>query len=235
MKWNDIQAIAFDLDGTLVNSLPDLCAAANHVRETFQLPSLPEADISHFIGDGIGKLVHRVLSYHRDGEVNEADWTQGFRTFIEYYRQHLTTYTRPYPDVETALTLFKARGLPLAVITNKNEILATQLLQQLHLADYFSLIIGGDTLPEKKPSPLPLTHTAHILGLPIQHLLMVGDSSNDILAAKAAGAMSCGVTWGYADMSKLNQQQETKPDIIIDHLSQIADSMNHHAQVEIRT
>lgn len=235
MKWNDIKAIAFDLDGTLVNSLPDLCAAANQVRKAFNLPTLSDTQIASFVGDGIGKLVHRTLSGNRDQEVNQTEWSQGFRTFIDYYRQHLTTYTRPYPEVETALALFKAQGLPLAVVTNKTEILAVQVLQQLHLADYFSLIIGGDTLPEKKPSAQPLLHTAETLGVPVQNLLMVGDSANDILAAKAAGAMSCGVTWGYADMNQLSQNESTKPDIIIDHLPQIAESMQQHGDVTIRS
>ncbi|MDF7675718.1 phosphoglycolate phosphatase [Neisseriaceae bacterium ESL0693] len=234
MKWNDIQAIAFDLDGTLVNSLPDLCAAANQVRKTFSLPLLPETEIATFVGDGIGQLVHRTLSGDRNKEVGQTEWTQGFRTFIDYYRQHLTTHTRPYPEVETALALFKARGLPLAVVTNKNEILAVKVLQQLHLADYFSLVIGGDTLPEKKPAPQPLQHTAEVLGVSVHHLLMVGDSANDILAAKAAGAMSCGVTWGYGDMNRLNQNETTKPDIIIDHLPHIADNMQQHGDVEIQ-
>lgn len=235
MKWNDIQAIAFDLDGTLVNSLPDLCAAANQVRQAFQLPPLTETEIAPFLGDGIGKLVHRILTGSAETEASHDDWTKGFRTFVEYYRHHLTDHTRPYPDVETALALFKARGLPMAVITNKAEVLAVQVLQQLHLADYFSLIVGGDTLPEKKPSPLPLQHTAELLGVPVQNLLMVGDSGNDIRAAKAAGALSCGVSWGYGDMRILDQHAETKPDIIIDHLTQIDDSIRLHGDVEIRS
>ncbi|WP_066569249.1 phosphoglycolate phosphatase [Snodgrassella sp. CFCC 13594] len=235
MKWNDIHAIAFDLDGTLVDSLADLCAAANHVRGLFDLPALPEPAMAQFVGDGIGRMVHRALSGSRDGEVDEAEWSKGFVAFIEYYRSHLTTHTRPYPQVETALALFKTRGLPLAVITNKNERLATELLQQLGLVNEFSLIIGGDTLPEKKPAPLPVQHAADVLGVPIHALLMVGDSVNDILAAKAAGALSCGVTWGYGDMNALSSKAETKPDIVIDHLPQIYDGLTAHGNVQIRS
>lgn len=234
MKWNDIEAIAFDLDGTLVDSLPDLCAAANHVREAHDLPPLPLSDMAQFVGDGIGRMVHRALSGQRDGEVDEATWSRGFVQFIEYYRIHLADHTRPYPEVDSALALLQTTKRPLAVITNKNEILATQLLVALKLDHYFSLIIGGDTLPEKKPSALPLNHAADILGIKPARLLMVGDSANDIAAAKAAGAVSCGVTWGYADMNALSARNATKPDVVIDQLPMLYDFLSQHAQSDIK-
>lgn len=234
MKWNDIEAIAFDLDGTLVNSLPDLCAAANHVRIANHLPALAPEEMAQFVGDGIGRMVHRALSGQRDGEVDEVTWSRGFVQFIEYYREHIADHTRPYPEIEKALALLQTKKLPLAVITNKNEILATQLLKALKLEHYFSLIIGGDTLPEKKPSAAPIEHAAHILGVKPSHLLMVGDSANDILAAKAAGAMSCGVTWGYADMNALSRQSSTKPDVVIDRLPMLYDFLCQHGQVHIK-
>ena len=109
----------------------------------------------------------------------------------------------------------KSLGIPLAVITNKNEVLTIKLLKALGLSDYFSLVLGGDSLPEKKPSPAPLLHAAEVLGVPVENMIMVGDSRNDILAAKAAGCPSIGVTFGYGDMAELSKHEATRPDISI--------------------
>lgn len=231
MQWEDIHAIAFDLDGTLVDSLADLAAAANAMRTQLGMDELDSGMIESYVGDGVGTLVHRALCQDKDKMADPALWQQGFVAFIEYYRTHLTVHTRAYEGVETALKLFKQHNLPLAVITNKNEVLAVALLQALGLMDYFSLIIGGDTLAEKKPSPLPLQHAADVLGVPIANLLMVGDSANDILAAKAAGALSVGVSWGYADMDTLWQQQATRADLVITSLPQIYDMLYPKAPV----
>lgn len=225
MNWQDIHAIAFDLDGTLVDSLADLAAAANAMRHQLKLPPLPAAEVQSYVGDGISVLVHRTLSGRHDGQVDAEQWQAGLTAFINDYHRHLAVHTRPYPEVESALKLFRHEQRPLAVVTNKNEVLAAALLQQLGLADYFSLIIGGDTLPQKKPAALPLQHTAAVLGVDCGHLLMVGDSANDILAAKAAGCPSVGVRWGYADMDALAQDAATRPDLIIDSLPQIYDRL----------
>lgn len=145
--------------------------------------------------------------------------------FIRYYRDHLSDLTRPYPETEAGLILLKTLGIPLVVITNKNEMLAVELLKQLGLADYFSLILGGDSLAEKKPSPLPLLHAAEVLNINPADMLMVGDSANDILAAKAAGCLSVGVTFGYGDMQELVHNPATKPDWLIGSLPEIYENL----------
>ena len=144
---------------------------------------------------------------------------------MEYYRDHLSVFTRAYPETEAGLALLKSLGIPLVIITNKNEILAAELLKQLGLADYFSLILGGDSLREKKPSPLPLQHAAEVLGIDAANMLMVGDSRNDIIAAKAAGCLSVGVTFGYGDMTLLSQDDATRPDWIIGSLPEIYENL----------
>ena len=222
-----IRAIAFDLDGTLCHTLPDLVAAANASRAHMGLPPLPDATIESYIGDGIPRLVHRVLTTRRDGDADAppAAHAEAYRYFTAYYLEHLSDKTRPYPHVAETLAALAQRGIALAVITNKNEILAVELLKQLGLADYFSLILGGDSLSEKKPSPLPLQHATEVLGIDPANMIMVGDSRNDIIAAKAAGCLSVGVTFGYGDMTLLSQDKATKPDWIIGSLPEIYENL----------
>jgi phosphoglycolate phosphatase len=198
-----IKAIAFDLDGTLVDSLPDLVAAANAMREHLGMEALHDQRIREHVGDGLASLVHRAITDERDTLAEHAQWEEGFSFFVQYYRQHLTTHTTIYPGVVTGLSLFKALNLPLVIATNKPERLTVPLLQELSLADDFSLILGGDTLPEKKPSGLPLTHASQVLGIAPENLLMVGDSANDVSAARAAGCPVAVVRYGYADAETL--------------------------------
>ncbi len=220
-----VQAVAFDLDGTLCDTIPDLAASANAMRAHLNLPALPEKTIESYVGDGIANLVHRVLTDTRDQAADNTLWEAGFTFFIRYYRDHLSDFTRPYPEVETGLGLLKSLGIPLVVITNKSEMLAVELLKQLQLADYFSLILGGDSLSEKKPSPLPLQHAAEVLGIPTANMLMVGDSKNDIISAKAAGSLSVGVTFGYGDMENLAKDPATRPDWVIRSLPEIYENL----------
>ncbi len=220
-----VQAVAFDLDGTLCHSAPDLIAAGNAMRTYLGMDALPDAEIESYIGDGIGRLVHRVITRERETDAEPEIWEKGFVFYMQYYRDHLSDFTRLYPETEAGLGLLKTLGIPLAVITNKTEILAVELLKQLGIADDFSLILGGDSLPEKKPSPLPLQHCAEVLGIDIANMMMVGDSHNDILAAKATGCFSVGVTFGYGDMTLLSQNKATKPDWLIGSLPEIYENL----------
>ena len=221
LQLDHVQAVAFDLDGTLVDSISDLASSANAMRLALKLPELPHKVVQSFVGDGIGVLVHRALTECLDGVAEENVWEQGMNIFITHYSEHIADATRPYPETETGLGLLKTLGIPLAVITNKSELLAAKLLRALNLDAYFSLIIGGDTLPERKPTPLPLCHAADVLGVDVHKMLMVGDSRNDILAAKAAGCVSVGVTFGYGDMAELSRSEATRADWLIDSLPEI--------------
>ena len=218
-----IRAIAFDLDGTLCHTLPDLVAAANASRAHMGLPPLPDATIESYIGDGIPRLVHRVLTNSRDGDADAppAEHAEVYRYFTAYYLEHLSDKTRPYPQVPETLAALQQRGIALAVITNKNEAHAKQLLADLDLAHYFARIYGGDSLAEKKPSPLPLTTTAAAFGVAPGEMLMVGDSANDILAGKAAGCPTVAVTYGYADIRALQQTPATRADYLIDQFAEL--------------
>ena len=145
--------------------------------------------------------------------------------YVKYKSQRGRAVTCLYPETKAVLCLFKSLGSPLVVITKKIEILAAELLKQLHLDDDSSLVLGGDSLTEKKPSPLPLQHAAEVLGIDVANMLMVGDSKNDIIAAKAAGCFSVGVTFGYGDMTLLSQDKATKPDLLIRALPEIYENL----------
>ena len=218
-----IRALAFDLDGTLCHTLPDLIAAANASRAHMGLPPLPDAVIESYIGDGIPRLVHRVLTNRRDGDADAppAEHAEAYRYFTAYYLDHLSDKTHPYPQVPETLAALQQCGLALAVITNKNEEHATRLLADLNLARHFTRILGGDSLPEKKPKPLPLTSTAAAFGVAPHEMLMVGDSANDILAGKAAGCPTVAVTYGYADVRALQQDPATRADYLIERFDEL--------------
>ncbi len=211
--------------------MADLAAAANHMRTELSLTPLDDATITAYVGDGISTLVHRCLTDSVDQEADEGLWQQGFTLFIQHYYAHLTDLTQIYPNVLTGLELLKNEGYPLVVITNKSERFAIKAIHDLGMSDYFSLIIGGDTLPEKKPSAEPILHACAVLNIEPAQLVMVGDSGNDILAAKAAGTPVIGVNYGYEDMYELSQNEATKPNLVIEKLTQLFDFL-HPSEVK---
>lgn len=215
MNLTHIKAVAFDLDGTLVDSIADLAASANAMRAELGLAPLAAERIQSHVGDGVASLVHRALTDSRDGQADTALWEKGFTFFIQHYHRHLTVHTKMYPGVAEGLNLLHGFGLPLVVVTNKSERLAVPLLAQLGIDSAFSLILGGDTLSEKKPSPLPLQHVAEVLGITPQQIVMVGDSENDVLCARAAGALPVAVSYGYRDAANLHA------DLVIDSLVEL--------------
>ena len=216
-----VQAVAFDLDGTLVDSVPDLAAAANEMRAVLGMERLPEATVRSYVGDGIAVLVHRALTDNEHGQAELSLFERGSEVFLRYYADHIADQTRPYPETEAGLGLLKSLGIPLAVVTNKSDLLAIKLLKALKLEQYFSIVVGGNTLNVRKPSGEPLRHVAGVLGIQTQNMLMVGDSRNDMLAAKDAGCPVAGVTFGYGDMATLSENEATKPDWLIGSLVEI--------------
>ena len=216
-----VQAVAFDLDGTLVDSVPDLAAAANEMRAVLGMERLPEATVRSYVGDGIAVLVHRALTDDEHGQAELSLFERGSEVFLRYYADHIADRTHPYPETEAGLGLLKSLGIPLAVVTNKSDLLAIKLLKALKLEQYFSIVVGGDTLNVRKPSGEPLRHVAGVLGIQTQNMLMVGDSRNDMLAAKDAGCPVAGVTFGYGDMVALSENEATKPDWLIGSLVEI--------------
>lgn len=218
--FNNIQAIAFDLDGTLIHSLPDLADSANTVRAHFGLSPLPESLIETFIGDGVRHLMHRALTADFNGR-DDARIEEALGVHLAYYGAHYMNRTQLYPNVKAMLTALQTRGIKIALVTNKIEKHARNILEHYGIMPFFDVIYGGDTLPTHKPAPDQLLAVAKDFNLKPEQILMVGDSPNDMLSAKAAGSSTLFVTFGYCDNDALINNPATSPDAQIDDLAQL--------------
>ena len=191
--------IAFDLDGTLVDTAPDLIGALNGVLAEQRLPVMPLAVGRVLVGHGARALIERGFSLA--GQPLPAEATPALvARFIDLYRGRIAAESRPFPGVERALDALAEAGAKLAVCTNKRTDLSTELLNALKLADRFAVIVGADLAPAPKPDARHLLFTAERAAIPIGRTLMVGDSANDVNAAKAAGAPVVAVSFGYTEV-----------------------------------
>jgi phosphoglycolate phosphatase len=200
MKYS---AILFDLDGTLVDSRRDLANAINAMLMEFGYPVLHIDLVTSAVGDGVSKLITRCLDM---AGASQISLIQAKPIFATHYQAHLVDHTRAYDGVsETLQTLKKA--LPLAIVSNKPEKLCYAVLQELGLLNYFELVIGGDSFRERKPHAMPVEEACKRLDLEPGNALMVGDSTNDIRAARAAGVKSAAVLYGFQEEALLKREQ----------------------------
>ncbi|MDR1227418.1 MAG: phosphoglycolate phosphatase [Azoarcus sp.] len=192
------RAVLFDLDGTLLDTIADLADAANlMLAERGQAPRSRE-EIHGFVGKGIGNLVERCLTEGR-APVSGAEADAALEAFRRHYARVNGRRTRPYPGVPELLAALSARGLKMALVTNKATVFTLPLLMQFGIASYFGAVVCGDTLPVRKPDPAVIGHACARLGVEPAASLMIGDSANDALAARAAGAPVLLVTYGYSE------------------------------------
>jgi phosphoglycolate phosphatase len=192
-----IRAVAFDLDGTLLDTLPDIAAAADAMLVAQGRAPVGAAVVRGFIGEGIATLVKRLLTGEIDGEPDPAVLEPALAQFFEGYFAHLSVHTRPFAGMSALVERLAERSVPLACVTNKAERFTRPLLAAHGLLDRFDVVVGGDTLGVRKPHPRVLQHTAAALGVAPEALLMVGDSVTDVRAARAAGTPVVVVPWGY--------------------------------------
>jgi 2-phosphoglycolate phosphatase, prokaryotic len=209
------QLILLDLDGTLVDSAPDLALSVDAMRESLGLPAWGEAKVREWIGNGAERLVRRALVGSMEGEPDEALFLEAYPRFLGYYREHICMRSTLYPGVLAGLDYLHRAGYVLSCITNKPERFANPLLRHLGLIERFALILGGDTLEHKKPHPEPLFFAARRLGVTPGSALMVGDSVSDVQAARAAGFRVVCVSYGYNHGRDI---REAEPDAVIDSL-----------------
>lgn len=192
-----VKAVMIDLDGTLLDTAPDLASAANMMLRELDKAELPLETIQSYIGKGIEKLVKRSLTGSMDGEPDAALLARAMPAYERHYAAMLYVDTRPYAGVIEGLNALREKGLRLACITNKAEAFTLPLLRASGLMDYFDLILSGDSLPKKKPDPMPLLHACERFGIAAHEMLLIGDSLNDAQAARAAGCRVFVVPYGY--------------------------------------
>ncbi|WP_221074940.1 phosphoglycolate phosphatase [Agarivorans aestuarii] len=194
-----VKLIAFDLDGTLVDSAPDLALAINAMLLDLGREQFPEQTVRHWVGNGAEVLIKRALSGSDTiaSDIAESLYLQAKDLFVQHYSEKLCVASRLYDGVAESLELLSKLNVPMAIVTNKPGVFTQPLLEALNLAQYFDVVLSGDSLSRKKPDPLPLQHLVECCQVEMADLLMVGDSKNDIQAAKAAGCRSLGLTYGY--------------------------------------
>lgn len=210
--------VAFDLDGTLIDSVPDLAAAVARTLSELDLRVPTEHEVRNWVGNGAPVLVERALTWALQKAPEPELQERAFQAFMTHYGAAPNTLTTLYPGVKNALQTLHQEGLTLVLITNKPERFIEPLLKHFNLLAFFTLWIGGDSLAEKKPSPLPLLHAATLCNVAPSDCLMVGDSCHDINAGKAAGFTTLALPYGYNHGEPIEHSQ---PDLVLASLTDL--------------
>jgi len=204
--------VAFDLDGTLVDTGDDIAASLNHVLRALGRPALLLAQVTGYVGEGARRLVEQAL-----GAGDAALVERGVALFMTRYGEHLLDASGPYPGVVALLDGLATRGVACSVLTNKPEAMSRAILEGLGLAARFVGVVGGDSLPTRKPDPAGLHRLRALTSTPPERTLLVGDSAIDVRTARAAGAAFCGVAWGFAP----DGMRAAGPERVIDHPAEL--------------
>ena len=210
--------ILIDLDGTLIDSVPDLAYSLNAMLAQLGRPPHGEAAVRNWVGNGVERLVQRALVGALDGEPPATDLAQALPRFMTIYAQNTSGRSVVYPGVREGLDDLVEAGYPLGCVTNKAAQFTLPLLRDLGLLDYFGIVVSGDTLPEKKPHPAPLLHAAAHFGVAPTEALMIGDSVSDVTAARAAGFRIICTSYGYNHGRDI---REANPDAVIDSFTEL--------------
>lgn len=212
------QLILIDVDGTLVDSVPDLAYCVDEMMRQLDRPVHGEHRVREWVGNGVERLVRRALIGQLDGEPDEALFQQAYPIFLELYAENTSQRSVLYPGVMEALAYFKQAGYPLGCVTNKAAQFTLPLLKDLGIHDDFGIIVSGDTLERKKPDPMPLLHVAEHFGISPQDSLMLGDSVSDVKAARAAGFQIICMSYGYNHGMDI---RDAKPDAVVDSMAEV--------------
>ena len=216
---NKPEMVMIDLDGTLVDSVPDLAYCADAMLAELGMPARGEAKVRQWVGNGVERLVKRALLDRLDGEPDETLLAKALPIYMMLYKDNVSQRSHLYPGVKEGLDFLRGAGYKLGCITNKAAAFTEPLLKDVGIYDYFQIVVSGDTLPVKKPDPRPLLHAAEYFKVDPGRALMVGDSISDVKAARAAGFHVICVSYGYNHGQDI---RDAHPDAVIDSMAELA-------------
>ena len=220
-----IRAVIIDLDGTMLDTIPDFEVAINRMRAELALAPMAREDIALMVGKGSENLIRAVLAHDYDEATVEERFEPAMASYPGHYQDINGFHATLYPDVIEGLQALKSMGLRLACVTNKPIAFATPLLEQKGLTEFFEIVYGGDSLDQKKPHPLPLLQVFTDFGVSAHEVVAIGDSSNDAEAARAAGCFVLTVPYGYNHGQPIH---ETDSDGIVGSLLEAATLISSH-------
>ncbi|WP_127470066.1 phosphoglycolate phosphatase [Thiomicrorhabdus aquaedulcis] len=215
--------VLFDLDGTLVDSVPDLAYCVDEMMAQLDMPVRGEDAVRNWVGNGVQRLVERALVNAVEGMPDADLMAKAYPIFLELYKHNTSQRSCVYDGVVEGIEWLIANDYRVACVTNKAEAFTIPLLKDKGLHDYFEVIVSGDTCAEKKPSPMPLLHAAQQLGVAPENALMVGDSKSDVLAARAAGFHIFCMPYGYNHGEDIRNYH---PDVIMESMVELADYLD---------
>jgi phosphoglycolate phosphatase len=210
--------ILIDVDGTLVDSVPDLAYCVDQMLRALGRPPQGEVKVRDWVGNGVERLVRRALVGQLNGEPPEEDFRRAYPLFLELYANNTSLRSALYPGVREGIEYLQSAGYPLGCVTNKAAQFTLPLLRDLGIYDVFDIVVAGDTLPVKKPDPGPLFHAAAHFDVAPERALMLGDSKSDVTAARAAGFQIVCMSYGYNHGEDI---RDYSPDAVIDSMIEL--------------
>ena len=220
MKLKRPEMVLIDVDGTLVDSVPDLAFCVDAMMNRLGMPERGEKRVRHWVGNGVERLVKRALVNQLDGEPDEALYARALPVFEALYRDNTSKRSCLYPGVQEALDFLQTTGVRIGCVTNKASQFTLPLLKDLGVDGYFEIVICGDMVERKKPDPQPLLMAAEQLETGPQASMMIGDSMSDVNAARAAGFQIVCMSYGYNHGEDI---RDYDPDAVVDSMAEISD------------
>ncbi|MGM0594154.1 MAG: phosphoglycolate phosphatase [Pseudomonadota bacterium] len=213
------EMVLIDVDGTLVDSVPDLHFCVDEMMKALDMPLRGEAKVRTWVGNGVERLVRRALTDSLEGEPDDALFDKAYPIFLDLYAENTSKRSVLYPGVVEGLDYLQSAGYKLGCVTNKAEQFTVPLLKDLGVYERFGIVVSGDTLAEKKPHPMPLLHAAEHFGVKPENALMLGDSVSDVKAARAAGFQIVCMSYGYNHGDDI---RDANPDAVIDSMAELS-------------